>query len=244
MTVKDLIEKVSKAQEKVDKCRKTIERHKAQAEKKRNIIISKGWNPDYDRYCRQGNTPEEQDELYWLIIEHEQKLEDIESATKKLLEAEKILSNWIEKLNKQKLTESKIENEMPEIFFQCREFLAKEWTESDMKTKEIMKSFKQTLTYEEFRKRYSWSKEDSLNKTEEEFFKANFKEAELWIMNLYNDVKEITGNVTDWKGVQFHGKALEGLIVGENGVARVDCIEAGGWNIQRFHYRKLVRKVG
>lgn len=239
----ELKEKVLKAEEKVTKCKATIERHKAQAEKKRNLIISKGWNPDYDRYCRQGNTEEEQNESYWLMCEYEWKLEDIKTATQKLKDAEIILSNWKEKLSKQLEIERTITFEMPEIFIQCQEFLAKKWAEYDIKFRDEMRENKKVLSYEDFRKKYSWSTEDDYNKTYEEFLKAEMRNAELWIIDLYNRVKVITGEVSDWNHIRFSGKALDGVVTGENGTARVETIEAGGYNIQRFHLRTLVHEV-
>lgn len=239
----ELNEKLVKAIEKVEKIKNTIKRHEAQAEKKKALIISKGWNPDCDRYCRQGETPEEQDESYWLICEYDMKLEDIKTATQKLKDAEIILSNWKGKLEKQLEIEKTIAFEIPKIFIQCQEFLANEWTGYDVKFRDKMRENKEILSYEDFRKRYSWSTEDDYNKTNEEFLKVETRNAELWIIDLYNRVKDITGEVIDWNNISFSGKALAGIVIGENGIARVETIEAGGYNIQRFHLRTLVHEV-
>lgn len=235
----ELKEKVIKAEEKVTKCKATIERHIKQAEKKKLLIISKGWNPD-DKYCKKGT--QEYDDSYWLICEYSGKLEDIKSATRKLQDVEIILSNWNEKLSKQLKIERTLAFEMPEIFIQCQEFLAQKWTEYDIFTRELMLKRRDKMSHEEFREYYSFSDEDSLNKTDEEFNKIETRQAELWIIDLYNRVKAVTGEVTDWSNIHFSGKALAGIIKGENGNARVETISAGGYNIQRYHLRTLVHE--
>lgn len=238
-----LEEKFNKSVERISKILDTIERTHGQAEKKRNQIISKGWNPDYDRFCKQGNTEEEQNECYWLICEYDDKLESIKNNRVKLEEARRVSENWKEKLEKQLEIERTIEYDMPEIFIQCREMLAEEWTSYDICYREKMREHKRTLEYLTFRKMYSWSHESDYDKSDEALRAKNTKLAEMWIVNLYNDVKAITGTVTDWKNIHFHGKALNGIVIGENGKARVEVIEAGGYNIQRLHLRKLVHEV-
>lgn len=236
----ELKEKVVKAEEKVLKCKATIERHVKQAEKKKDLIVSKGWNPE-NKYCKQGTA--EYNDSYWTICEYENKIDDIIRATQKLKDAEIILSNWKEKLNKQLEIERTISFDMPKVFIECQKMLADRWTEYDIFCRESMFRDKNNLTYEEFRKRYSWSKEDGLNKTDEEFHKIETKQAEVWIVDLYNRVKAITGEVIDWHNIHFNGKALDGIVIGENGRARVETITAGGYNIQRLHLRTLVNEI-
>lgn len=70
------------------------------------------------------------------------------------------------------------------------------------------------------------------------------KEVEARYFKLINDVKKITGNITDARHLSISSKGdLNGYIVGELGTAKVQTIGAGGYNIQCFHYRTLVREV-
>ena len=94
MTCTELKEKISNAEEKVNKIKNTIERHNKQAEKKLTAIKNNNWNEN-DKYCMEGT--EYYNDSYWAICEYQNKLEDIENANKKLSDAEVILSNWIEK---------------------------------------------------------------------------------------------------------------------------------------------------
>lgn len=54
----------------------------------------------------------------------------------------------------------------------------------------------------------------------------------------------ITGQITDASHLHIgdDGCELNGYIIGEKGEAKVQTIGAGGWNIQRFHFRTLIHK--
>lgn len=55
---------------------------------------------------------------------------------------------------------------------------------------------------------------------------------------------EIVGTITDASGLSVGAKGdLNGLIYGENGVAKVTTIGAGGYNIQCYHFRTLIHKA-
>lgn len=246
MKSQELRERMEKAEATVEKRKLTIERHKKAAEKKLQQMRAKGWEPDRSLY--QNKRDNESWEAYWAVCEYEQKLEDIKGATDKLAEAEEIAANWRAKLEKQIELETKIAFEMPEVFRELKDELAKSWTEYDMERKsrwlEVRAKYQAgKLSREEYRKMYKYSQEMELSKTEEEFYKINLKEAELFIVDLYNRVKAITGEVTDWGNIHYGGKALNGWVEGKNGKAKVESILAGGYNIQRLHVRVLVHEI-
>ncbi|WP_240421923.1 hypothetical protein [Paenibacillus periandrae] len=57
-------------------------------------------------------------------------------------------------------------------------------------------------------------------------------------------VTKITGEITDAKALHIGDNGeINGIAVGEKGSARVETISAGGWNIQCFHFRVLVKEV-
>ena len=63
--------------------------------------------------------------------------------------------------------------------------------------------------------------------------------------DLINRVIAITGPITDASGLYVGLKGdLDGQVVGEKGIAHVQTIGAGGYNIQCYHYRTLVKKIG
>lgn len=65
----------------------------------------------------------------------------------------------------------------------------------------------------------------------------------------YDDIiertNELIGTITDASGLTVNQKAgLDGYIKGERGTVKVSTVGAGGYNIQRFHFRTLIHKVG
>lgn len=239
----ELRQRLEKAQENVAKRQATIERQKKQLEKKMNAARKLGCDPEKDdsrMYAGGGN---QNHDKYWAMCDVSSKQGEIKDSYKKLKELEQIVVNWQEKLNAQLKLERTYEFEMPPIFQQCKEDLAKDWTETDIRRREIMMEKKRELPWEEFRKMYTYNQENDYSKTDEEFMRINLRDAELFIIDLYNRVKAITGEVTDWKNIHYGGKALNGYVVGENGTVRVETILAGGYNIQRLHMRVLVNKL-
>lgn len=257
----ELRERLQKAEANVEKIKKTIERHFNQAEKKLNIIKANGWTLDRWQYAGGGATPN--DEAYWTICEYEGKMSDMESAKKKLAEAKRVRDNWKAKLDRQIELEKTIQTSIPEVFKKVRDELADRWTEWDIRERDLMFERKKVLEEEcgnDWRKfnelwrdQYSYSREESLHHTNEEFRKIEEKIADEWLLDLYNRVYAITGEITDCSGIRWGGKCLDGVVIGQAGKAVVNTIGAGGYNEhiildsgrhgQRFHLRTLVNEA-
>lgn len=62
-------------------------------------------------------------------------------------------------------------------------------------------------------------------------------------LDLINRTKAIVGNVTSWEHLRYGVSGLDGVVYGDEGKASVNTIVAGGYNIQRKHYRVLVRAI-
>lgn len=61
---------------------------------------------------------------------------------------------------------------------------------------------------------------------------------------LVSRVKEITGQITDAKGLRIGDNGeINGIIIGIKGTAKVETISAGGYNIQCWHFRVLVKEI-
>lgn len=258
MNSKELREKLQKSEDNVEKIKKTIARHIAQADKKKAIILENGWA--FDRWQYVGGGPAPNEDAYWTICEYESKISDVENAKKKLIDAERIRDNWKNKLATQLEAESTIQTDIPEVFKKVRDELAEKWTQWDIQERELMNSRKKELRercgddWREFnkqwRKLYSYNREESLRHTDEEFRKIEEKLADAWLLDLYNRVHAITGEITDCSGIKWGGKCLDGIVIGESGTATVNTVSAGGYNQniildsgrhgQRFHLRTLV----
>lgn len=62
--------------------------------------------------------------------------------------------------------------------------------------------------------------------------------------NFFARVEKVTGKIVDVSNLTIaDNMELNGVVIGEEGKATVDTITAGGYNIQCFHFRVLVKKI-
>lgn len=219
MKIETLKEKIAKANEKITKKQNTIA-------KKEAWILKK--NDEY--------------EIKWLR-------EDIKRLNEEIEETKKT----IEKYQKQLLGEEKKEklfiSEIPEIMKELQGQLVERWDRFDIEKRNRIKEEYKTLEYNEWRKKYTIHDIRILRyKTDEQIHEGNMNDAKALILDLYNRVRSITGEVTDWDGIRAtEGTAgmtvLNGYVIGKEGRAKVESILAGGYNIQRLHVRVLVHEI-
>lgn len=119
MTIAELTNKMNAAEEKMNKCLATIERHKMQKQKK----IDK-WNKlgvgEFNTLTRNDvrNMYEQHiisNEDYWLFSDIENKDDDIKGATRKYEDAKQIFKNWQKKLGEAEAKEQYINDEVPQV---------------------------------------------------------------------------------------------------------------------------------
>ena len=100
---------------------------------------------------------------------------------------------------------------------------------------------------DEFRTTWSWISEYVERKqlNLERLDKDLSREADRKYDFIIERTTAITGEITDASNLHFgeDGCELNGYIIGKEGRAKVQTIGAGGWNIQRFHFRTLVRAI-
>lgn len=240
MTVKDLKIKVQKAEEAVQKAQKTIERHTTQMEKKLKVVLDHGWDPE-DRYCREGTA--EHNDAYWAICEYRDKVQDIKGATEKLEDKIRILNNWKARLEAAEAKEQKFLMEVPECMKTMMQELIRDWDEYDMARRARLKESYHKMSYGGWVKHHTRTDYEFMYLTDDQIHNGNVRSAEGAVMDLYNRINAITGEVTDWTGIHYGGKALNGEVYGKLGAVRVESILAGGYNIQRLHIRVLVHEI-
>lgn len=121
MTVDELRKKVAAAEEKVEKCKKTIYRHRKQMDKKAKQLLSMGVDPEAaDKHSFVQNGSEMNRDIYWLLCDYDSKKSDIKGATQKLEDAERVLGNWQAKLDAEIEKDKLIEQNCPQVI---KEFL-------------------------------------------------------------------------------------------------------------------------
>lgn len=70
------------------------------------------------------------------------------------------------------------------------------------------------------------------------------KEAKAMYDDIIERTNKIVGQITDVSYLEVNAKGnLDGYIIGTRGKAKVETIGAGGYNIQRFHFRTLIKPM-
>lgn len=316
MDINTLKDKVTNAEQKVAKCEATVEKHKVQLQKKIdkfNKLADKLGYEHYDFYnsfYELNNAITDtsiRDDLVWAYTEVENKEEDIKTAENKVVEAEKVLKNWQEKLNKEEANLQYINNEIPQILIDflndwkehCREYvltMADKYFEEKQELRDTINTycweyivdnkdkfdylfnnypdnfatFNNGINYAQYINSYRDCKEfesiynvKELKKSLENKYNNYFvqfyishrqdinaldkeleKEKNNKLLDLMNRVTAITGIITDTTNLKINAKGdIDGIIYGEKGNCKVTTIGAGGYNIQCFHYRVLVKKI-
>ena len=240
MKLTTLTERIEKAEATIAKKENTIAKKTAYIVKNAKKLEAMGISADAKAFDYRNN-----DEAYNLLYNIRWYKEDIERLTKEIEEKKSSL----EKYYKQKSGELEKENiyklEIPEVMHKLEAELVEKWDLYDLEKKQRLLKEYHELGYYDFIKKNRYSAYQFIHSTNEEIHKQNEADAKNMVMDLYARVKEITGEVTDWRGIELEyancGACLNGLVIGKEGRAVVESILAGGYNIQRLHIRVLVK---
>lgn len=217
LTVEELHLKLNTAKENAAKIQSTLERHEARRNKKLKALTDKGWSTT-DKYALKG-TPD-YNEHYWAVCAYEDILESITNTKIKLDKANESIDKWLIECQTAAQKMFKI-NELPQIFKNLIIDYTMEWDKWD----------------------YAKNDEKKYPEPRKAIHKRNLLAAQFMVLDLYNRVIEITGNVVGIVHTEVVHGALNAIITGKDGKAKVVTILAGGWNIQRLHCRTLVHKL-
>jgi hypothetical protein len=240
MTIETLRDRIQKANEKIEKKLNTIAKKEALIEKKMAKISNLGFAYEEIKGGVCNNDKNHDDaidmayDIDWLKDDIRRLTKEVEATRETLEKYEKQLAGEVEK-------ESIFVKEIPESMKAMQDELVVKWDEWDISKRDLIRKDRETMNYKELCRKYNAYELTQLRyKSDEEIHEANMKDAKYFIIDLYNRVKAITGEVTDWSGVHAVGTALNGFIIGKEGRAEVESILAGGYNIQRLHVRVLV----
>lgn len=91
----------------------------------------------------------------------------------------------------------------------------------------------------------SWQVADEIKQAGHEYGRQELqkkvkKQAEKRIREFIAKIEEMAGKVESFK-IYIHAGEINGWVKGEKTTVTVNTISAGGHNIQRFHYRTLVK---
>lgn len=63
------------------------------------------------------------------------------------------------------------------------------------------------------------------------------------LAKLRKQIEKVVGTVKEFKLHRNENFSMDGYVIGDNGTASIQTFGAGGYNIQRFHYRTKVKAV-
>lgn len=230
MRIETLNERIANAENKIAKKTATIE-------KKTNLIAKK-------RAALEKMTDEH--DRFWTECDIEHLTEDIERNGKEIKELRKSLETYKKQLDGEMKREAEI-SELPQNLKTMQSDLVKEWDAYDMKRRDHLNEEYKRLGWEKFCKRYGASAYDEKDWSDEKIHDNNVQDAKMMILNLIYRVRDKVGEITDWRNVRctagtWGGPVLNGWIEGTQGRCMVESIGAGGYNIQRYHIRVLVKE--
>ncbi|MBQ5563888.1 MAG: hypothetical protein IIT39_10935 [Clostridia bacterium] len=236
MKIETLSERIANAENKIGKKQITIAKKQAMIAKKQQLLETK--------YLVNSDSLEALT-LKW-DIEHYtddiSRLErEINETTLSLAEYRKQLTGLMERV-------SVLITDMPDILKGLKEELVERWDKWDIERRDRIQSDYRELDYKEFSRKYTHADVMFKGKSDEQIHDDNVQSAENLIIDLIYRVRKITGEITDWSNICASAgtggfTVLNGTVIGKEGIACVESITAGGYNIQRLHIRVLVYSV-
>lgn len=255
MKATEIRTRLEKTQAEVQKKLGTIEKKTARRDKLANGFTDKyGVNPletegRFSILEEAGikERSEEWNDAYWTLCDIDSLNDDIKNLYKKIEEKEGVIRKYEDALYKAEEIDSIYEKEIPESMKAMEAELIVEWDRYDKEKREYYRMQYKELGFEKFIKKFTYVAYQSKNKTDTEIHQTNVKNARAEVLDLYNRVKEITGEITDWSHIRLtNGNSfpvLNGWVTGKEGRANVESVLAGGYNIQRLHIRTLVHRI-
>ena len=241
MTVEELKVRITKKEEQITKLERAYNKYATNKIEKEII----------DRFLQSGNRDEYRD--WCQSLGQRYYYSDAWSKANELYDARKTLEKYQSQLEVIQDKENTL-NDIPEVLKEFGQHLLERWNIYDSWKKELIKEeYRNTsVEYHErcynLRKKWGAGWHDFMYLTTDQIHKMNEQAVDSLILNLVNRTIEIAGKIVDCKGLILEqdnaGYAIiNGLVIGEKGKARVESIGAGGYNIQRYHIRVLVKEV-
>lgn len=253
MKIETLKERIAKNEVKIEKKAALIIKKEAQIEKKAAKIMKKY---DVDVNTINMTWPEIKEtfgddagnEIFWTMCDIKHLREDLERIPGEIEEIKQTKEKQERQLAGELEKEAMFINEVPEAMKELEKALVEKWNEWDFARRERLQEKYNELGYAAFINEFSGADYFFKSMTDEEITKNNEKEARREILDLLNRVKEVTGEVTNWRGIHLTAgndniPVLNGMVEGKEGRAMVESIIAGGYNIQRLHIRTLVKEM-
>ena len=236
MRIETLSERIANVENKISKKQLTIAKKQTLIAKKQQLLETK--------YLANSDSPEALT-LKW-DIEHY--TDDISRLEREIAETTLTLDNYRKQLTGLVERVSVLITDMPDVLKGLQEELVERWDKWDIERRDRIQSDYRELDYKEFSRKYAHADVMFKSKSDEQIHDDNVQASENLIIDLIYRVRKITGEITDWSDIRASTgtggfTVLNGTVIGKEGVACVESITAGGYNIQRLHIRVLVHNV-
>ena len=236
MRIETLSERIANAENKIGKKQRTILKKQELIVKKQNLLDTK--------YLVNPDSPEART-LKW-DIEHY--TDDISRLEREISETTLTLDNYRKQLTGLMERVSVLITDLPDVLRKLHEELVMRWDKWDMERRDKIIADYRELDYKVFSRKYTHADVVFKGKSDEQIHDDNIQSAENLIIDLIYRVRKITGEITDWSDIRATVgtdgfTVLNGTVIGKEGIACVESITAGGYNIQRLHIRVLVHSV-
>ena len=235
MKIETLSERIANAENKIGKKQLTIAKKQSLIAKKQKLIEAKG--------LANSDTPEALT-LKW-DIEHY--TDDISRLEREITET-LTLDNYRNQLSGLMERVSVLITDIPDVLKGLQEELVERWDKWDIEHRDRIQADYRELDYKEFSRKYIQADVILKSKSDEQIHDDNVQSAENLIIDLIYRVRKITGEITDWSDICASAgtggfTVLNGTVIGKEGIAFVESITAGGYNIQQLHIRVLVHSI-
>ena len=236
MRIETLSERIVNAENKIGKKQRTILKKQVLITKKQHLLDTK--------FLANSDSPEVRT-LKW-DIEHY--TDDISRLEREIAVTTLTLDNYRKQLTGLMERVSVLIKDMPDVLRKLQEELVMRWDKWYMERRDKIIADYRELDYKEFSRKYTHADVVFKSKTDEQIHDDNVQAAENLIIDLIYRVRKITGEITDWSNIRATAgtggfTVLNGTVIGKEGIACVESITAGGYNIQRLHIRVLVHSV-
>lgn len=233
MTSEQIQERITKCEEKLNKAQILLEKKKSKLGLEVNLDLK--WvelrglyynTVDYSKWCE---------------------IESVKQTHDKIKDIQSTIAKYQDQLNKAQIKERKLVS-IPQVLVDYKEYIINEWDSFDLKRKETLRKEYKEIGYSEFIRKYTYQNYNFIGLSEKEIHNENVKSAEAIILNLLERTEEIVGVITDCSHLYIDSDNLgyaviNGVIEGTNGKCTIESIGAGGYNIQKWHIRVLVKPV-
>jgi len=236
MRIETLSERIANAENKIGKKQRTILKKQVLITKKQHLLDTK--------FLANSDSTEAR-ALKW-DIEHYS--DDISRLEREIAETTLDLDNYKKQLTGLMERVSVLITDMPDVLKKLQKEFVMRWDKWDMERRDKIISDYRELDYKQFSRKYTHADVMFKNKSDEQIHDDNVQATENLIIDLIYRVRKITGEITDWSGIRATAgtggfTVLNGTVIGKEGIACVESITAGGYNIQRLHIRVLVHSV-